>query len=306
MKLKPSHEQDFETYLSNIGLKDVTLNKHLSYFKQFYDMFDGFITQKTIDSYLQIKTSPNHRATIKHIIELLKRDDQLTQEAQIEVNRFEILKKVGRKEKTLLRILTPEEVKRLITECRLSTDFITERFKLMVKWQYSGAMRINELCGLKWKDLGYISKENFLKEGRDKEKNQKIIIPKELGKGNKESIVYIKTEYYLAYIDFLKSIRELSPKKVHQIINNEKTIWMINKKKYSSQFKSQFYYVLGWNLPQGKSTHILRHSRCSNLLKKTKNLLAVRDFMRHESVKTTEVYVHLDKDIVSEELEKIE
>ena len=304
MKLSQRHTQDFETYLDNIGLKEITKSKHLLYYKHFTEMFDSFVTQKTIDSFLQQKTSPNHRAMVSHLIELLKRDDDLIQEEKIEVGRFTILKRVGRKGKNLLRIITVEEFNKFVKECNLSSDFNTQRFRLMIQWQYYSGMRITELCMLKIENLGYSGRHKFLEDKRDKLNYQKIHIPKELGKGNKESFVYVKTDVYLAYFDLLKKWFSIDSNRAEKIRTNLKPIWGINKKKYSKQFKDQFFNILGWRLPFGKSTHILRHSICTHLLQQGKDLLWVRDYMRHISVKTTETYLHLVKDRISEELEK--
>ncbi len=303
MKLLSTHYQDFETYLNNIGLKDVTKSKHLLYFNHFIEMFDSFVTQKIIDSFLQQKTSPNHRAMISHLISLLKRDDNLNQEEKIEVGRFTILKQVGRKGERLLRIITIEELNKLVRECKLSNDFNTQRFKLMIQWQYSSGMRINELCMLRIENLMYSGRSKFFEDKRNELNYQKIHIPQELGKGNKESFVYVKTDVYLAYFDFLKRWFNIDSNKAEKIRTNHKSIWGVNKKKYSKQFKEQFFNVLGWRLPEGKSTHILRHSVCMHLLQEGKDLLWVRDYMRHKSVKTTETYLHLVKDRISEGLE---
>ena len=305
MKLSQQHTHDFETYLNDIGLKDVTISKHLLYFKHFTEMFDSFITQKTIDSFLQQKTSPNHRAMISHLIELMKRDNDLSSEEKIEVGRFTILKHVGRKGKNLLRIITIGEFNKLVNECQLSNDFNTQRFRLMIQWQYYAGMRINELCMLKMENLGYSGRSKFFEDKRNELNYQKVHIPKELGKGNKEAFVYVKTDVYLSYFDFLKKWFSIDSNKANKIRTNLKSIWGINKKKYSKQFKEQFFNVLGWRLPFGKSTHILRHSRATHLLQQGKDLLWVRDYMRHISVKTTETYLHLVKDRISEELEKV-
>ena len=305
MKLLTTHNHDFETYLNNIVLKDVTKSKHLLYFNHFIEMFDSFVTQKTIDSFLQQKTSPNHRAMINHLIELLKRDDNLSEVEKIEVGRFTILKQVGRKGERLIRIITTKEFDKIIRECYISNDFNTERFRLMVQWQYYSGMRINELCGLRMENLGYYGRSKFLEDKRDKLNYQKIHIPKELGKGNKESFVYVRTDIYLAYFDFLKRWFNIDSNRADKIRTNLKPIWSINKKKYSSQFKERFFNILGWRLPIGKSTHILRHSRATHLLQEGRDLLWVRDYMRHKSVKTTETYLHLVKDRISEGLEKI-
>lgn len=303
MELKPIHELDFETYLNNLGLQQVTISKHLLYFKHFKEMFGGFITQKTLDSFLQQKTSPNHKAMIKHLIDLLKRDSLLTQEEQLEVNRFVILKRLGRKGGKPIEIFTKEELKRLLDNCKFGSSFNKERFKLMVLWQYSAGLRVDELCRLKWEHLNYQGRTKFFEQGRDKLKYQKILLPPELTKGEKGAYVYIMTEAYLGYFTFLDHWKGINESVVNRIYNNLRPIWVRNKNKYSKEFKQQCLTTLGL---QGKTTHILRHSRATHLFQEGLTLLQVRDFMRHSSVVTTEKYLHLAQDMVSKGLEELD
>jgi len=305
MILHPNHEQDFETYLNSLGLKPVTSNKHLLYFKHFREMFNGFINQKNIDSFLSQKQDSNHRAMIQHLIDLLKRDDSLSQEEQLEVNRLVILKQVGRKVTNPIRILSKEEIRKIINNSKLQTDFQTQRFKLMVEFQYSSGLRVNELCSLRFEHLNYQGRTKFYEDKRDTLKYQKLFITPDIAKGNKGAFIYVKTDVYLAYFDFLKRWKEVSPTMVNSILSNKKSIWGINKKKYSKSFKEQVFNTLGFRLPDNKSTHILRHSCCTHLLADGMPLLECRDFMRHNSVSTTERYLHLIKDSVSNELEKL-
>ncbi len=303
MKLNAKHYLDFESYLNNIGLKKVTRQKHLLYYRHFRDMFNSFITQGTIDSFLQQKLSPTHRAMIKHLIEVLKRDDNLTEPEKIEAGRFMILKKMGRGQKSIMRIMEKNEVIKLINNTRLGTDFSTQRLKLMMAWQYYAGMRVGELCGLRFSHLNYKGRRDFIDTGRDKLKYQVINIPKELGKGNKEGNVYVRTVDYVSYFDFLKRWLEIDFKKANKIRTNQYSIWNVNHVRYSKQFKEQFSNILGWRLPDGKASHILRHSRATHLLQEGREILWVRDFMRHSSVSSTEVYVHLSKDRIRKGLE---
>ena len=113
MKLKDNHQADFELYLETIGLKKSTAKKHVNYFKQFRDLFNGFVTQGTIDSYLREKKSPNHRAMLTHLIELLKRDSLLSQEELLEVSLLVIPKNKGRKGSSLIRVVTKKELNKI-------------------------------------------------------------------------------------------------------------------------------------------------------------------------------------------------
>ena len=301
MELQPRHEQDFETYLDSIRLKPVTSSKHLLYFKHFRDMFGGFVTQKTIDSFLTQKTTPNHRAMIKHLIDLLKRDALLSSEEQLEVSRLVILKTAGRGNKKPIQILTKEEIKKLISGCKLSSPLETERFKLMVLWQYYGGLRINELCQLRFENLNYQGRAKFYEEGRDKLNYQNVKLPPEITKGDKGGEAHIKTDVYIAYFDFLKHLQGVDENLAKRIYNNRKGLWGKSKKKYSKLFKEQCQKVLGL---QEKTSHILRHSRATHLLQeKDWTLIEVRDFMRHSSVSTTERYLHLAQDLVTKRLE---
>jgi site-specific recombinase XerD len=305
MELKARHEQEFENYLNSLGLKPVTRDKHLLYFKHFREMFNEFVTQKTIDSFLTQKTSPNHRSMIQHLLDFLKRDNLLSPEEQLEVSRMVILKQVGRKITNPIRILSKEEIKKIIENSKLSTDFQTNRFKLMIQFQYSAGLRVSELCSLKFEHLNYQGRTKFYEDKRDALKYQKLFLTPDITKGNKGAFVYVKTDVYLAYFDFLKKWREISPAMVNSIMLNKRSIWGINKKKYSKFFKEQVFKTLGFRLPDNKSSHILRHSICTHLLGDGMPLLECRDFMRHNSVSTTEKYLHLVKDSVSKELEKL-
>jgi len=305
MKLRDEHYENLEKYLMAIGLKDVTYKKHLLYFGHFVEMFGGFLTQKAIDSFLTQKTTPAHRAMISHLINLLKRDDKLTPEEQLEVSRLVILKRVGRKEIKPIQILTKEEIKKLVSKCNLGNELNTMRFKLMVLWQYTSGLRISEVCNLRWEHLKYNGRSKLYEEGRDKLKYQKLYITPDIAKGNKGSPFYVRTDVYLAFFDYFKEWSKSNPSTASSIVNNARSIWAMNKKKYSKLFKEQVFFTLGFRLPHNKSTHILRHSICTHLLMDGMPLLEVRNFMRHSSVKETERYLHLLEDSVSDRLEKI-
>jgi site-specific recombinase XerD len=305
MQLNDEYEHGFEEYLNAIRLKDITRDKHLLYYKHFTEMFGGFLTQKAVDSFLAQKTSPNHFAMINHLLNFLRRESGLSDSEQLEISRIVPLKPLGRKKSDVIRILTKKEIQMIVDNCKLNNQFNTDRFKLMVLFQYTSGLRITEVTSLKFSMLNYQGRKKFIEDGRDNLRYQKLFIPPEIAKGNKGSPFFVRTDVYLAYMDFLKRWKEISPTVAESILIDKKTIWSINKRKYSKMFKEQVFNTIGIRLPDSKSTHILRHSVCTHLLQEGMPLLEVRDFMRHSSLAITEKYMHLSDDNVSKELEKL-
>ena len=56
-------------------------------------------------------------------------------------------------------------------------------------------------------------------------------------------------------------------------------------------------------LSQKISPHTLRHSFATHLLKNGADLTAIQQMLGHESITTTEIYVHLDKSYLKEVVE---
>jgi integrase/recombinase XerD len=58
------------------------------------------------------------------------------------------------------------------------------------------------------------------------------------------------------------------------------------------------------NLNKKISPHTLRHSFATHLLKNGADLRAIQQMLGHESITTTEIYVHLDKGYLQEVVER--
>lgn len=294
MILNNQHLKDFETYLINLKLnKELTIKRYISYYKTFLGMFAGHFNQKTCDSFLKNKSAPLPKSMVKHLLDFLKREESLNTDEQIEINRIGILKQTGKVKKKVYKILTKDELNKLIKETQLSNNYETAIFRLKICFQFSGAMRITELHHLKYKDLNIDSLD-------ESQINHKITIRPETSKGKKGAIVYVQTKYILHYLKFLNSLNE---KTRRQIINNEVTIWNdTTREHYSRNFYRQTRRILG---KEKFTPHSLRHLRCTDLLTSGLSLPETSKFMRHENEQTTLVYYHLIKEDISDALEKL-
>jgi len=293
MKLKPQHEQDFESYLISLGLGELTLKSYLEYYNLFVETFEGFFNQKTIDSFLSKRNNSPPRATIRNLLNFLRRNETLTNEEALEISRITILKKTGRRTKKPIQIISENEVLKLIHNCKLRNDFETDIFKLLIAFQYSGGLRITELMNLKFKDLQ-------VKSFDEKKKYHRIKIRPEIAKNKKGGFVYIKTNLIKSYFTFLEN---LSKELFKKIKDNELTLWCDQTREhYSRNFHKQSFKILEKDL----HTHCLRHSKCSNLLASGLSLLEAQKFMRHENAETTLRYYHLLNEDVGKSLEELE
>jgi len=161
----------------------------------------------------------------------------------------------------------------LILEIYDIADGIDEKpelVKVIFELLYGCALRVSELCDLKYSDV------NFTK-----------MQIKVFGKGSKTRLVpigeksinvleeYLKINPINVYSDPLirtKMNEKIYPRFVHRIVH-----------KYLSKVSDI----------KKKSPHILRHSAATHMLDNGADLLAVKDILGHENLSTTQIYTHV-------------
>ena len=158
------------------------------------------------------------------------------------------------------------EIYKLADEADENPELVKVVFELL----YGCALRVSELCDLKFSSI-------------EMKKAQVRVI----GKGNKMRIVpigekslLILNEYLLknpvnSYNDYLirtKKNDKLYPRLVHRMINKYLTKVSDIKK---------------------KSPHILRHSAATHMLDNGADLRAVKEILGHENLSTTQIYTHV-------------
>ncbi|BCY29665.1 site-specific tyrosine recombinase XerD [Flavobacterium okayamense] len=188
--------------------------------------------------------------------------------------------KVGRK---LPDTLSTEEIDSLIGAIDLSKNE-GERNRAMLETLYSCGLRVSELIGLKLSDL-------FFEEG----------FVKVTGKGNKQRFVPIGklTEKYINF--YLEGYRNhLKAVKGHE------DILFLNRRGKQLTRAMVFTIIKDLTVKIGLkktiSPHTFRHSFATHLLENGADLRSIQLMLGHESITTTEVYMHLDRKFLAEVL----
>jgi len=182
--------------------------------------------------------------------------------------------RLGRK---LPDTLSVEEIDKLIAAIDLSTPE-GQRNKAMLETLYSCGLRVSELISLQISN--YYSKAGFIKI---------------TGKGNKERLVPIGGSA-MKYINiYLQEIRvQLDIKKEFQ------DILFLNRRGRKLSRVMIFTIIKNLatkcGLDKNISPHTFRHSFATHLVEGGADLRAVQEMLGHESITTTEIYTHLDRE----------
>ncbi|MFV8355445.1 site-specific tyrosine recombinase XerD [Flavobacterium sp. XS1P32] len=188
--------------------------------------------------------------------------------------------KTGRKLPDTLSVI---EIDALIDAIDLSTKE-GERNRAMIETLYGCGLRVSELVALKISDLFF--EEGFIKV---------------TGKGNKQRFVPISevTQHYIqTYRDTIR---------VHVTIQKgyEDTLFLNRRGKQLTRamiFTIIKDLAVKINLHKTISPHTLRHSFATHLLENGADLRAIQLMLGHESITTTEIYLHLDRTFLTEVL----
>ncbi len=180
-------------------------------------------------------------------------------------------------------VLTVEEVDKVIACIDLSKPE-GQRNKAIVEVLFSCGLRVSELCSLKLSDL-YLDDEFIRVEG----------------KGSKQRLVPISRkaihELQLYFID-RNAIRDIKP-------GHEDYVFLSKRKTKISRimvfhFIKQLVEEAG--IQKTVSPHTFRHSFATSLLEGGANLRAIQAMLGHESIGTTEIYLHTDTHRLREEI----
>ena len=173
--------------------------------------------------------------------------------------------------------LNTGEINQLISAIDLSTHE-GMRNKTIMEVLYGCGLRVSEITGLLISNL-YLDIE-FIKV---------------LGKGNKERLVPIGSEAVKYLKIWLQEVRVHYPVKA----GNEDLVF-INRRGTALSRVMVFLIIKDLarkiGLKKKISPHTFRHSFATHLIEGGADLRAVQEMLGHESITTTEIYTHLDRD----------
>ncbi len=184
--------------------------------------------------------------------------------------------------KHLPDILTVGEIDALIGAIDQGTPE-GQRNRAILETLYSCGLRVSELCNLRLSDL-YLS-EGFIKvEGKGNKQRLVPISPRAVNELKNYFVEREETKIRPGYEDFVFISRigkNISRIMVFHII-----------KELADQI----------GLKKSISPHTFRHSFATHLLEGGANLRAIQCMLGHESIGTTEIYTHIDRNMLRQEI----
>jgi len=196
-----------------------------------------------------------------------------------------ILLETPKLKRALPDVLSYDEIEAIIGRIDLSKPE-GGRNKAILETMYSCGLRVSEVVNLRisclYPDVGFI---------------------RVIGKGDKERLVPIGRSA-IKYIDlYLKEIRVHVPLKP----GNEDIVFLNRR---GSKLSRVMIFLMLKELARDSginkniSPHTFRHSFATHLVEGGADLRAVQEMLGHESITTTEIYTHLDREYLRETLHR--
>ena len=175
-------------------------------------------------------------------------------------------------------VLTLDEQERLLNQFNLR--YITpQRNKTMIQFLLNTGLRLSEMTNLEWKDINLMTGLVKVVEG----------------KGLKDRILWLDEES-LTMLGKWKQ-RQFKEWGKSDLVFTTRTLRPLDGKAVRSMIKT---YSNKAGINKHITTHSLRHTFASDLLRDTKNIRIVQKALGHADISSTQIYTH----IVDEELEE--
>ncbi|HEU5052241.1 MAG TPA: site-specific tyrosine recombinase XerD [Hanamia sp.] len=181
--------------------------------------------------------------------------------------------------------LSYPEIEKIISTLDVSKPEGT-RNKAILETLYSCGLRVSELVNLKlsclYFDAGYV----------------RII-----GKGDKERLVPIGTAAIKYLTIYLENVR------VHITVKHGNEDIVFLNKRGSKLSRVMIFMIIkeaakNAGISKSISPHTFRHSFATHLVEGGADLRAVQEMLGHESITTTEIYTHLDREYLRDTLQQ--
>lgn len=290
MKLWRTYINDYKTYLRiERGLAVNSLTNYLFDIKRLVKFLEDNlieispvnIQEETLQQFIyHISDELNARSRARIISGLKSFFNYLVFEDYRKDMPMELIEvpKLGRK---LPDTLSVGEIDSLIAAIALNKDD-TDRNLAILETLYGCGLRVSELTALRLSDLFF--SEGFIRV---------------TGKGSKQRYVPIGTATQKFIADYVNGKRqEITIKKGH-----EDTLFL--GRRGTGLTRAMIFTIIKRlaqkiNLQKTISPHTFRHSFATHLLENGADLRSIQLMMGHESITTTEVYMHVDRSFLSQ------
>jgi len=188
-----------------------------------------------------------------------------------------VLLEAPKLKRALPDVLSFDEIEKIITAIDMSTPDGT-RNRAILETMYSCGLRVSETVNLKlsnlYLDIGFV---------------------RVIGKGDKERLIPVGSDAINHIKIYKENIRNhITPKK-----NNEDIVFL--NRFGSGLSRVMIFYIIKdlakkAGITKIISPHTFRHSFATHLVEGGADLRAVQEMLGHESITTTEIYTHLDRD----------
>ncbi len=279
--------KEFKTYLRiERSLSNNTIDsyirdvKKLSYFAEKINKSELKINKSDIKDFIkEINEDEISARTQSRIISGIKAFYKyLILEDYIKINPTELIEspKIGMK---LPDTLSVHEIDSLLSAIDLSHPQ-GQRNRAILEVLYSCGLRVSELVNLKLSNIRF--NEGYVKV---------------LGKGNKERFAPIGSSALKYLKIYLKEVR------IHQNIKKDSEDIVFLNRRGNKLTRVMIFTIIKQlaekiGLKKKISPHTFRHSFATHLIEGGADLRAIQEMLGHESITTTEIYTHLDREFL--------
>ncbi len=236
--------------------------------------FSKYLFDLGISTYTQARTLSGIKSFFGYLI----------LEDKIKINPTELIEspKVRKKLPDTLNI---EEIEKILESINLNS-FEGARNRAIIETLYSCGLRVSELINITYQNL-------FLDIG----------FIKVIGKGSKERLVPIGS----SAIKYIQSY-DNDFRKIMKVKSGNEGFLFLNRR--GSKISRNMIFILikniskKINIKQNISPHTFRHSFATHMIEGGADLRAVQEMLGHESITTTEIYTHLNKEYLREVVNK--
>lgn len=180
-------------------------------------------------------------------------------------------------------VLTVEEIDSMIGAIDMSKPEGI-RNRAIIETLYGCGLRVSELVDMQISNI-------YAEEGY-------VVV---IGKGNKQRLVPISQ----VALDLIEDYK--SSERANLLIKSGEEIFLFLNRRGSRLSRVMIFYIIKnlcelAGIRKNVSPHTLRHSFATHLLEGGANLRAIQQMLGHESITTTEIYVHIDRSFLREEI----